>query len=253
MYGCTCGNGRFMPFTWEIDNTIPNAVYNDQVDCEVAADFDGVLAGRKMFGLTAGTGTGGYYNGNLELTYVASMLRGSGTMGYAYAVVGDKSAIHPQKKQTVIFGDRFGVKNHYINAINMVSGANNPGTTGLFMYMPWALEFAGNARVTNINNTASYLRSHPDIDGVTNTVRVYQMNMDFFADMDFSSRNGNFDDWKFGVATGNNQIAGGIVFLDEKSVVKGSAGVRLWNLQSKFAPPTAAPLVDFSDFSDTSA
>lgn len=42
------------------------------------------------------------------------------------------------------------------------------------------------------------------------------------------------DTWSFGTIGATGQISGGIVFLDENSIIRGSQGVRLWNEQLLF-------------------
>jgi hypothetical protein len=118
-----------------------------------------------------------------------------------------------------------------IPTINILSPGNYTS------WMPWALEFAGNADVTTINNYGmGWIRSSAD-SLPTQTARIINCYLSNHAVLDLAGENPYFDDWRIGGITGG-QIYGGIIFLtDNTARVRSSQNVRFFN--TKITPTGA--------------
>ena len=96
----------------------------------------------------------------------------------------------------------------------------------------WDLVFVSGASAGVIETSYTTLAIDPNTDSNT-TVRVGTLGMSNNSILDFT-RNPRFNNWLFGSVTGSassSTVAGGIVFRDETSTIKGSEGLRLFNTQ----------------------
>jgi hypothetical protein len=104
------------------------------------------------------------------------------------------------------------------------------GASGAPLNLPtlrrWNVLFNGNATVTTVANDGGIVSAYEDIrNDATVTVGDLQMRNNAVLDL---TQAPNFNGWYFGTATGNS-VVGGINFLDDSSIILGSAGVRLYN------------------------
>ena len=224
IYGCTASAITVWHTPWEVNTS--NHTYTGQVDLEIASNISAIGAYTDLYGITRSTELPSSAN-ILLLKYVPSYIGGSEAV--------TNPSLTSSTKNVVILGDRVGTKICSIPTINIDAGFNTSGGTGNggYLYMPWAVEFAGTFNCNTINNNAGYIYSHEDI-AQSSTVAVSELRMSNYGTLDFSQRQSQFDDWRFGGFTAaGTQIAGGIVFVDETAKVLGSEGLRLWNTQTK--------------------
>ena len=116
----------------------------------------------------------------------------------------------------------------FCKKIVIVSSAGSTGATVPASAARWNLVFAGGASATSIEVDDATVRAQEYIDP-TVTVSIGTLGMTRNSVLDFAHE-GQFDNWFFGSITGN-QVNGGIVFRDETPIIRGSAGVRLFNTQ----------------------
>ena len=237
--GCTASTVLISHIPWGINTT--NGTYDSQVDLEFASSVNGVSTFTDLYGLTRAADLPSNAN-TFNLLYNPAWL------GLKIESVSNQSQCS-ETKNVVVLGDRVGNKICNVPTINIDAGSMaGTGTGSGYLYMPWALEFAGTVNCNTINNNAGFIYSNNDI-AHTSIVTVSEMKMSNFAVMDFTKRNNQFDDWRFGGFTAaGTQIAGGIVFNDETAKILGSQGLRLWNTQTKAGGVINARLTDVKTY-----
>jgi hypothetical protein len=116
----------------------------------------------------------------------------------------------------------------------------------------WNVLFNGNATVTTVANDGGIVSAYEDIrNDATITIGELQMRNNAVLDL---TQAPNFNGWYFGTTTTGNSVSiiGGINFLDDSSIVVGSAGVRLYNTKVAagydFRAGTDAPISKFAVF-----
>jgi len=113
-----------------------------------------------------------------------------------------------------------------IENIQIVAAGASGAPSNLSTLRRWNVLFNGNATVTTVANDGGIVSAYEDIrNDATVTVGELQMRNNALLDL---TQAPNFNGWYFGTSTGNS-IVGGINFLDDTSIVLGSAGVRLYN------------------------
>jgi len=115
-----------------------------------------------------------------------------------------------------------------IRVASVDGGASGSSTGTAAWNSTWNLTFGGGASAATIETTSAIVRVQNSINTAT-TVNIGTLFMDKSSVLDLASA-GEFDNWFFGSLSGNS-IQGGIIFRDEKSTVKGSQGIRLFNTQ----------------------
>jgi hypothetical protein len=129
---------------------------------------------------------------------------------------------------TVVIGSPEGLSSApvTIENIQIVAAGASGAPSNLSTLRRWNVLFNGNATVTTVANDGGIVSAYEDIkNDATVTVGELQMRNNAVLDL---TQAPNFNGWYFGTATGNSVI-GGINFLDDTSIVLGSAGVRLYN------------------------
>jgi len=221
--GCTASVISVSPFPWEIDTT--NNVYYDSADVEISSNISAISTYTDLYGITLTTDIPSSASA-LNLVFSPNWL-GNNTE------VVQNASLCSEEKSVVIVGDRIGSKVCTIPTINIASGLVGGTGSNAYLYMPWAVEFAGAILCNTINNNAGFIYSNADID-TSVSVQVSELRLSNYGTLDFSKRNSGFDDWRFGGFTAaGTQIAGGIFFQDETAKILGSDGLRLWNTQTK--------------------
>jgi hypothetical protein len=113
-----------------------------------------------------------------------------------------------------------------IENIQILAAGASGAPSNLDTLRRWNVLFNGNATVTTVANDGGIVSAYEDIrNDATVTVGELQMRNNALLDL---TQAPNFNGWYFGTSTGNS-IIGGINFLDDSSIVLGSAGVRLYN------------------------
>ena len=113
-----------------------------------------------------------------------------------------------------------------IENIQILAAGASGAPSNLDTLRRWNVLFNGNATVTTVANDGGIVSAYEDIrNDATVTVGELQMRNNALLDL---TQAPNFNGWYFGTSTGNS-IIGGINFLDDTSIVLGSAGVRLYN------------------------
>jgi len=222
--GCTFAKAIFDPFLWSKSPTIAQS-YDSGPAIEFASNINAVSAFTDLFGITNSADIPDYASYNT--LYAQPYSTGNVPLASMRATTGTGGVWH-----SVIIGDRYSETTICsVPKIRLDSAATTNGGTGNYLFIPWAAEFAGNVLTEEIKNNASFVYSNQDISPIVG-VRVGQMTLANYGEIDFSKQNPEFDDWRFGGISGG-QIVGGIVFDDETAVISGSQGLRLWNTQSK--------------------
>ena len=106
------------------------------------------------------------------------------------------------------------------------------GLEGGQLTAKWNLVVQGGLSAATVELDDAILRSASYMDS-SQQIKIGTLGMQRNAVLDFASGN-LFDNWQFGSITGsanNVTIVGGVVFRDESPIIKGSAGVRLFNTQ----------------------
>lgn len=240
--GCTASVINVYNMPWDTATT--DNTYLSQVDMEIASNISAISSYTDLYGITLSTDLPPTA-GALNLNFVPWNINGMSE------VVSSAASTSPTKS-VVILGDRVNGRLCSVPTINInagsVMGSGLSANSG-YLYMPWAVEFAGSVNCNTINNNAGYIYSNADIDA-TATVNVSELKMSNYGTLDFSKRNSGFDDWRFGGFTAaGTQIAGGIFFLDETTKVLGSAGLRLWNTQTKAGGVINTRITDTKSYS----
>ena len=237
--GCTLGNVDVYPIALSVTRYSNPPRYEGQAPVEIASNIDvnATLTDILGSGLTWSSSDYSQYMGNLNLQLAAPTVRIN-----AIGDIVSSPSLQSGNRHTVVVGDRISNATISIPKINIysglvtgLSGSNGSATevTGIFPYMPWAVEYAGTVLVTTMFNYGGSIYSNSDIspDATLNISEIYLSDT---GTLDFSKRFSGFDQWLIGgLCASNGQIYGGIIFNDETGKVLGSAGVRLWNTQTK--------------------
>lgn len=231
--GCTLGLVNVYPVAYGVSNVVPT--YTSQVPLEFVSNINALATFNDLYGgvgFTTGDITSSY--NKMNLVYTPITVRVNNQPDTVTSITSQSQGT----KQTVIIGDRGGVVPVTIPTINIQSGILSQGATayetfGTFSYMPWAVEFAGSATVTTINNINGYIYTNDSID-VDATLKLSEIYLSSVGTVDFGQKKALFDNWLIGgLCASTGQIDGGIIFNDESGRVLGSQGLRLWNTQSK--------------------
>lgn len=102
------------------------------------------------------------------------------------------------------------------------ANSNNAPNTGMYR-----ISFIGPVDINTISINRHRIMSTMYKNYASNSVRIGTVYLDVGSILDFAA-NPVFDQWYFGLQSAAG-ISGGIVFLDEESIIRGSAGLRLWN------------------------
>jgi hypothetical protein len=229
--GCTAAQVTAFPGVW--GRNYPEPTYTDQVSLEYASNINALNALGDVSGITNSSDIPtnlGYDN------LILSMFPTVFESGVSDVV--SLPSLRSSNRQTVIVGDKFNGSISTIPNIKIVSADVAPQlvgggseNNGAYLYMPWAVEFAGYSLITYIDNNGGYIYSNREIDPATQ-IKIGEVDMSNSAVVDFSSRNANFYNWKIGGISGN-QVIGGIDFNDPTCSVIGNSETRLWNTQIK--------------------
>lgn len=192
-----------------------------------------------------------WFGGSLDTRAVLSDLGYPGSVTGSYSTPNDSTmTINPvvswwnptgvgiTGSPTVFFGTPGSTSQiSYFRMINVTSRvADAPSSTaGSGDGAKWDFVFSGGASGGMINLLNSDIKASGWIDAAT-TVRIGTLNLAGESTLDFASA-ADFNNWYFGTLTGgtNPSIEGGVVFQDEYPLVRGSAGVRLFNTQVVFS------------------
>ena len=116
--------------------------------------------------------------------------------------------------------------------VSVQSSLGMTGLDGSQLTAKWNLVIHGGLSASAVELDDAIIKSSPWVDA-SQQIKIGTLGMQRNAILDFAS-GGLFDNWQFGSITGsanNVTIAGGVVFRDESPIIKGSAGVRLFNTQ----------------------
>lgn len=226
--GCTLGSMTVHQYGW---NTVggPDSVQHEtDIPIEVDSNFSITQVLMDALGATAASSIPSGLSSQITLTAEPVRFTRDYTIPITSAntitsVVQSPTEIAPSLRQRVILGNR---NSTVIRSIPKIS-IQKP--TGGYHYMPWAVEFVGGITAATVDNSAGYLYSHRDMS-VQNYIGINQINLAQYGTIDFSRNQQDFDDWRIGGISGGS-VVGGIQFIDETGVIKGSAGVRLFNTQ----------------------
>jgi hypothetical protein len=162
---------------------------------------------------------------------------------------------------TVVVGWPEGASGYFppvaIENIQIAAAGASGAPSNLSALRRWNVLFNGNATVTTIANDGGIVSAYEGIrsDSIV-TIGELQMRNNAVLDLTQAS---DFNGWYFGSLTGgtgtnpgNYFVIGGINFLDDSSIVVGSAGVRLYNTKVAagydFRAGTDAPASKFAVF-----
>jgi hypothetical protein len=239
------------PLSITLNNTMVRSIVTPNCDFNVAADST-------VGTLTVAEGYLPYYAkskkdlavDNREITFLgkANTNLANSTLGYLntastsatgayvsgiyvnkqYAALNDG---HYDYIPTVVIGSPEGLTSApvTIENIQIVAAGASGAPSNIDTLRRWNILFNGNATVTTIANDGGLVSAYSDIKS-DSTVTIGELQMRNNAVLDLTQAP-NFNGWYFGTTTTGNSVSvlGGINFLDDSSIVLGSAGVRLYN------------------------
>lgn len=170
---------------------------------------------------------GGYLNMNTVLTDANSTTNG--------AIFGDSTlqmdaipaSVDGTKHLPCYFGDSTNQTTQIvIGAIDIKSSFDPTLPASSSESGQWKLAFVGPAKMNTIRSENSVIAADTSLDPNAK-LTIGTIFLDKASLVDFSA-NESFSNWELGSTNGS---AGGIIFRDENSTVRGSSGLRLWNTE----------------------
>lgn len=215
--GLTCGELRTIPTSVFVEtNTrfsnvyIQEGTYKDPMWFGGSLDTQSVLADLGFVGSTTGNNAGANDSGFI-VSPIANWWNGGGLT----------------TNPVVYFGMPGLTSNlSYCKKISIVSSLG--GTAASSGASKWHLAFAGGVSAASVEVDDATVRGYEYLNP-TVTVSIGQLGLSRYSVLDLAHE-GSFDNWVFGSITGS-QVNGGVIFRDETPIIRGSAGVRLFNSQ----------------------